>query len=412
MSDATGGQTLDFTSPSNATKIFNYLTNATKSVSTYATNPLWQVVDGPYKLTSFNSTSDDYDFAPNPAYGGPHASVMDKLDVVSYASDASEYNAVKAGAVDVGYVPTEDISGDKSLSSTYSLFGYEEYGWQGAFYNFKDTAGDFGSIISQLYVRQAIQHLVDQPGMIDAYLHAAGGGDYGSVGKYPATDYTPADVLNNQYPYSTSDAETLLKDHGWTVVPGGTDVCNKAGTASDECGAGILPGTKLAFSLDYASGITLGQEESTELASVAKSVGIEITLSVQSFSVLTSQYDDVSNPSYDSKWSINYFGGETANYYPTTFGLFNSTGSANIGGYSDSTADSLINATVSSSNPDAVSNEMSYLAKDLPVLFFPNPDWAGEAGLIAVNKAISGPSASFEEYSEYWLAPELWYLKS
>ena len=37
--------------PANMTKIFNFLTAQNKSVSTYATNPLWQVVDGPYKLT-------------------------------------------------------------------------------------------------------------------------------------------------------------------------------------------------------------------------------------------------------------------------------------------------------------------------------------------------------------------------
>ncbi len=109
---------------------------------------------------------------------------------------------------------------------------------------------------------------------------------------------------------------------------------------------------------------------------------------------------------------MNDFGGETDSTYPTTFGLFNSTGSGNIGGYSDPTTDSLINASISSTNASAVSNELSYLAKDLPVMFQPNPDWGGEGGVLAVNKAISGPPASFEEYSEYWLAPELWYFKS
>jgi peptide/nickel transport system substrate-binding protein len=410
--DAAGGKTLDFTNPANAKKIFDYLTAQSKSVSTYASNPLWQVVSGPYKLTSYNTTSNNYTFAPNTTYGGPHASPMSKLSIESFASDASEYNAIKAGAVDVGYIPTDDVTAANTLKSNYSLFGYEEYGWQGAFYNFKDTTGNFNKIISQLYVRQALQELVDQQGMIKAYLHGAGGGDYGTVGKYPATNYTPADDLTNQYPYSPTNAANLLKSHGWSVVPGGTDTCQRPGTASNECGAGIPAGTKLAFSFDYASGIALGQEESTEYASVAKSIGIELTLAVQSFSTLTGTYNDVSVPNNDSKWAFNYFGGETSNYYPTTFGLFNSTGSGNIGGYSDPTADSLINATVSSSNPNAVSNEMSYLAKDLPVLFFPNPDWAGEGGLIAINKAISGPPASFEEYAEYWLAPELWYFKS
>ena len=38
-------------------KIFNFLTAQAKSLSTYATNPLWQVVDGPYKLTAYNPTT-------------------------------------------------------------------------------------------------------------------------------------------------------------------------------------------------------------------------------------------------------------------------------------------------------------------------------------------------------------------
>jgi peptide/nickel transport system substrate-binding protein len=405
-----GGKTLDFTNPANATKIYNYLSTASKSLSTYASNPLWQTVDGPYKLTMFNSTSDDYNFAPNPKYGGPHATPESSLDVITYASDAAEYNALKAGALDVGYVPSPDVTASKSLSSTYNIFGYPGYGWQGAFYNFKDTTGDFDNIIKQLYVRQALQHLVDQQGIIKAYLHGAGGTDYGTVGQYPPTQYTPSDDLSNLYPYSPTDAANLLKSHGWSVTPGGTDSCVKPGTAANECGAGIPAGTKLAFQMLYPSGITYNQQVSTELASTAKSVGINITLSVKTFADLTTNENDVSSPSNDSKWAVNFFGGETDSTYPTTFGLFNSTGSANIGAYSDPTADSLINASVNSTNPSAVSSELSYLAKDLPVWFVPNPDWAGAPAVLAINKSVSGTPASFEDYAEYWLAPEYWYF--
>ncbi len=275
--DSTGGKTLDFTNPANATLIYNYLSKASTSLSTYASNPLWQVVDGPYKLSSLNTTSDDYTFAPNTTYGGPHAKVMSNLSIESFASDASEYNAVKAGAVDFGYVPIDDVTEAKTLTSNYSIFGYPGYGWQGAFYNFQDTTGDFNNIIKQLYVRQALQHLVDQQGIIKAYLHNAGGVGYGTVGQFPPTLYTPSDDTSNLYPYSTATAASILKAHGWSVVPGGTDACQKPGTASDECGAGIPAGTKLAWNLLYASGIQLGQEEVTDLASNAKAVGIELT---------------------------------------------------------------------------------------------------------------------------------------
>ncbi|HEX6448326.1 MAG TPA: ABC transporter substrate-binding protein [Trebonia sp.] len=405
-----GGKTLDFTNPANATKIYNYLSAQSKSLSTYGSNPLWQTVDGPYKLTSFNSTSDDYDFAPNATYGGPRASTPSSLDMITYASDAAEFNALKAGALDVGYVPSDDVVSAKSLSSSYNIFGYPGYGWQGAFYNFKDTTGDFNNIIKQLYVRQALQHLVDQQGIIKAYLHGAGGTDYGTVGQYPPTQYTPSDDLSNLYPYSPTDAANLLKSHGWSVVPGGTDSCTKPGTAANECGAGIPAGTKLTFNFLYPTGITYNQQVSTELTSAAKSVGIEMTLGTKTFADLTTNENDVSNPSNDSKWAVNFFGGETDSTYPTTFGLFNSTGSGNIGAYADPQADSLINASVNSTNPAAVGNELSYLAKDLPVWFVPNPDWAGAPGVLAINKSISGTTTSFEDYAEYWLAPEFWYF--
>ena len=70
---AAGGPTLDFTNPANAKKIWDYLNKQAMSLSTYTSNPLWQTVDGPYKLTQFNNTTGAFTMVPNPAYGGPHA---------------------------------------------------------------------------------------------------------------------------------------------------------------------------------------------------------------------------------------------------------------------------------------------------------------------------------------------------
>ena len=59
--------------------------------------------------------------------------------------------------------------------------------------------------------------------------------------------------------------------------------------------------------------------------------------------------------------------------YPTTNGIFNTDGSVQIGGYSDPKADKLINASISGSDPAAVTTELSYLARsDLPGLFQPS----------------------------------------
>ena len=62
--------------PATMTSIFKYLTAQAKSVSTYTTNPLWQIVDGPYKLSQYNTTTGAFTMVPNKTYGGPHVTPM------------------------------------------------------------------------------------------------------------------------------------------------------------------------------------------------------------------------------------------------------------------------------------------------------------------------------------------------
>src|ERR1700685_3797495 len=82
----------------------------------------------------------------------------------------------------------------------------------------------------------------------------------------PPSPYLPKDAKTNPYPFSVSAAVTLLKKNGWTVHPGGTDVCAKAGTGAGECGAGIPAGTKLAFNFAYSNAPALIGEQATDLA--------------------------------------------------------------------------------------------------------------------------------------------------
>jgi len=413
--DATGGSPITdwATNPADAKKIYDYLNAQSKSLGNYATNPLWQVVDGPYKLTSFNGTTGDYNMAPNTTYGGPHATTISPIQVTAYTTDAAEFTALKAGAMDLGYVPSDDVPEASSVSGTYSTWGFPGFGWQGAFYNFKDKTGDFDNIIGQLYVRQALAHLVDQQGIIKAYLHGAGSAGYGVVSQYPSSPFTPSNVLSDPFPYSPSTASSILKAHGWSIAPDGTDSCTSPGTGPSDCGAGIPAGTKLAWNLDYVSSVALGQEMVTNLASVARSIGIEITLKAESFNSITADDNDVATPADENQWAMSDFGGFTDSTYPTTFGLFNTTGSFDMGGFSNNTLNTLITASISSTNATAVENELSYITTQQPVMFQPNPDWDGaDAGIMAINKVMSGPPSSFSDYSQYFLTPEFWYFKS
>jgi peptide/nickel transport system substrate-binding protein len=400
------GKILDFTNPANATKIYNYLAAQSKSVGTYATNPLWQVVDGPYQLSSFNSTTEAFTMKPNAAYGGPHSAKQLSLTGVPFTSDTAEYNAVKSGSVDQGYVPLTNVPQIKSVESGgYNAFGYPDFGWEYVAYNFKDTTGDFNNIIAQLYIRQAIAHLQDENGVIHAFFNGAGGTAYGPLPVIPVSPFTPANAKTAPYPFSVSAAVALLKGHGWTVNAGGTDVCKSAGTGATQCGAGIPAGTKLQFPLVYNTSPSIIGEQVTDLASQAKKAGITINLSSDNFNHMIATDNDPSSPKTINKWAAEDFGGFTDSTYATTFGVFNTPASSNLGGYSNPQADKLINASITSPNPSAVTAEASYLTSQQPGLFQANPD------LVMVwKKTLSGPPAYFESLTQYQLNPEFWYF--
>jgi peptide/nickel transport system substrate-binding protein len=181
------GKILDFTNPGNAAAIYNFLAAQSKNISTYTTNSLWQVVDGPYKLTGYNATTGSYQLSPNPAYDGPHATPMSTVRVEGFSSETAEFDAVKAGSVDIAQLPFEDIPRLSSLKSSYYVFGAPGFGFDYISPNFKDTTGDFDKIIAQPYLRQALQHLVDQHGYIDAFMYGAGVQSYSAVPSFPVT---------------------------------------------------------------------------------------------------------------------------------------------------------------------------------------------------------------------------------
>jgi peptide/nickel transport system substrate-binding protein len=404
--DSATGPTLDFTNPANALKIFNYLTAQAKSVNTYATNPLWQTVYGPYKLTSYNATTGAFSFAPNPTYSGPHANPQSNFVGVPFTSNAAQFNAIKAGQVDVSVVPPEDAPQISTLKGIgYNYFGTPAFGDYFVAYNFLDKTGDFNNIVAQLYFRQAMQHLEDQEGQIKAYLNGDGVPGYTTISQYPPTPFYPANAKTNPYAFSVSTAESVLKANGWNVVPNGTDTCAHAGTAPGDCGAGIPAGTKLAFNLIYNT-VSPYTQMVADLASNAKQAGIQITLSGSNFNYMIQNYNDAASPANANKWAAEDFGGESFTPYPTAFGFLNTNGSGQIGNYTNPTADSLINASITSPNPQAVTNELAFFATNLPVLWQPLRDhtYAWKTSISATT-----PNA-FENLTQYTVTPEFWYV--
>ena len=207
----------------------------------------------------------------------------------------------------MGYLPLTDIKQAGTVKANgYNVFGYPDWGFTYVTYNFLDKTGHFNNIIAQLYFRQALAHLQNEPGYIKAFFGGAGGLAYGPVPSIPASPYTPANAVKNPYPFSVPTAIKMLKSHGWNVVPGGTDTCAKPGTGAGQCGAGIPAGTKLSFNLIYATSPDYLGEMVTDLASQAAKAGIQITCraatSTTSSTTTTTRYRAASRTSISGRW--------------------------------------------------------------------------------------------------------------
>jgi peptide/nickel transport system substrate-binding protein len=411
--DKAGGPHLNYTVPANAKLIYNYLAKLGASVATFGTNPLWKIADGPFILKTFNATNSSWTATPNPDFGGSPKPAISELEGETFTSQTAMLNALKSGAVDISSQIDDNLIGQAPAlrSAGYSVFGYPDLGFTYAAFNFKDATGHFNSIIAQLYVRQALAHLVDEPGYISGIFKGAAGAAYGPVPAVPPTAFTPSDSVHPPYPYNPAAAVSLLKSHGWDVVPGGQTTCAKPGSGAGECGAGIPKGTPFKFTWAYISPSTQFFESliSEAFASEAKAaVGINVTLlPPKSFNFLFGNYNDA-NPAgakYTNDWGVEFFGGFTDDFWPTTNSIFNIGGSYNQGGYDDATANSLIHNSVYGSSTTAVTDEASYLTQQVPALFMPNPDL-----VYAVSTKVGGSAQSFTDLTQYATFPQFWYV--
>jgi peptide/nickel transport system substrate-binding protein len=387
--------------------------NATNnSLSTYATNPLWKIVDGPWSLKTFNADG-NLSFVPNPDYSGPVKPTLKLFTEIPYTSDNAEFDALVAGNISVGFLPTQDITKgapapgkigpNNPRLSNFTLAPLYTWGITYFPMNFNSQAngGVAGKIFSQLYYRQAFQDLVDQPLFIQKVFKGYANPTYGPVPVVPANPFSSTFEKSNPYPYNPTKAKKLLSSNGWSVKPGGTDTCIKAGTAKGDCGAGIPAGTALSFQLPYATGTQSLTEEMTAEQSAWSSAGIHITLVPQTFDTVIGNAV-ACTPSPSCTWTYEQWGGGwifAPDTYPTGETLFGKGSTANYGSYFSAENETLISATISSGA--SLTKWENYLAKQLPVVFEPNP----ASSLTEINKKLKGVTPQ----NVYWdLNPENW----
>jgi peptide/nickel transport system substrate-binding protein len=396
------------TTVSDCAKVYAYLDSQSKELSGWAGSKIWSVVDGPWKLESFNADGHST-FAPNEHYSGSPKPRLDKFEEVPFTTETAEYNVLRAGhSLDVGYMPTADApqkpAGQRVGRNPVPGFYLDPwYSWSINYFplNYQTTTGN-GPVIRQQYFRQALQYLMNQRAVIDGPLRGYGNYTVGPVGTYPETSYlSPKGKEGDPFPFNVAKAKELLASHGWTVVPNGSTTCSDAA----KCGPGIHHGQTLDFTLPYATGIDWISAEMTQLQSNASVVGIKFNLAPKPFNQVTAQAGGNCVVAHTScNWDMGNWGGGwtfVPDYYPSGETLFYSGSGANSGGFTDAENDKMINDTLTSPSVSSLYSWQDYLAPKVPVIWQPD----GVYQLTEVNNSLRGV---VPQSSTLNLTPEDW----
>jgi peptide/nickel transport system substrate-binding protein len=400
------------TVPADCAAVYSYLNDQSKDMSTYATSPLWGVVDGPWKLTAF-SPDGHLTMVPNKLYSGPVKPRLSEFKEVPFTTDAAEYDVLRSPAsstkVDVGYIPTQDLP-SKPLSAAVGrnpLPGYylaPQITWGVSFYtmNEQSTNADHAAIFKQLYFRQAMAYLMDQPADLSGPLRGYGVTQNGPVGSFPMTSWlSPQGKKGVTFPYNPAKAKALLTSHGWHVAPNGVSTC----TNPSLCGPGITKGSGLDFTFLYASGTAWISQEALQLQSSGALVGIKLNLSSQPFDDVVSDAGNCVVAHLPCNWDMADWGlgwSFAPDYYPTGETLFLCGAIANSSGYCSPTNDAMIQKTLTTNNLSDMYSWQNYMATQLPVEWQPNAPYL-------ISEITNNLKGVAPQTSTLNLNPEDWY---
>jgi peptide/nickel transport system substrate-binding protein len=383
--------------PAGAVAVYNFLNAQSKDQSMWATNPLWKVVDGAWTLSSYTAQG-QATFVPNKAYTGPDRPHISELVELPFTSDVAELDALRSGSIDYGWLPPEDLKQE----SFFTSLGYTVAPWANwaSYYfvlNFTDTK--IAPILDQLYVRQAMQSLIDQPAWIKDFYGGAASPTYGPAPITPPSTFVTPMEKANPYPFNPAHAAQLLTSHGWKVVPNGTTTC----TNPSLCGKGITAGEGITLSVYTISGQLAQEEEVQSLQSELSELGIKTSLNVEPidtyYSTIVACKAGASCP-----WDIAANGwGFWPSPYPDP-SIFLGTGSeGNNGGYSSAALDSLFQQSKHSSTLSAYYQAEDFAVTQLPVLWDPTPP----NQISVISQKLHGV---LPQNPTVGIAPQLWWL--
>ncbi|GAA3672972.1 ABC transporter substrate-binding protein [Nonomuraea antimicrobica] len=372
---------------------FEELTAASKDPKSYATNPLWKTNSGPWKLESY-VPSGEVVLAKQDTYSGPDKPKLNKIVLRPFTGDDAEFNVLRAGQIDYGYIPPANLSQKSYLESKgYTISPW--YGWSITYLQLNFNNPKTGTLFKQPYLRQALQMLIDQPTISKVIWSDMAAPTCGPVPAKPGTPGGQGCV----YPFDPAKAQQLLESHGWKVTPDGQTTCADPAL----CGEGIAKDTPLSFTVTSQSGFSATTKMFAEIKSAMAKVGAQLTIKEVPDSVAVTPACKPEDAKCD--WDMSFFGSQGSWYYPAFASgerLFQTDAPVNLGSYSSPEADQLIEKAQFSDDAGALQEYNDFLAKDLPVLWMPNPVYqvsAYKSGLQGVDPQDPMNLMYFQDWS-------------
>ncbi len=351
-----------------------------QSVANSPTNPVYDVVDGPFKFSGM-VPNQYWAFVANPTYGaGPKATIRKLVFQYETSPDAA-FAALKGGTVNVGFLPFSMYSTRSQLSGD-TLVPLYTFGYNYLQPDEMKNAAQVKAAFSNLYVRQALQMGINQPGIIRAFYDGFGVPENGPVPSKPRTSFYDA-KLPTLYPFNPAAGKKLLQAHGWRLVNG---VMTKDGVA-------------LKFTFLYASGSNTDDAIAQYLKSTWAQEGIQVTLEQQQANTIFTY--NTSNP---GKWAMVWWGSGwtyVPDFYPTGGELFASGAVNDSMGYDNAKMNALIKETYLPGTASQLTSRMDayllYADQQLPVLWMPYFPY-----LVEHANNIHGVIASFNSIMDLW----------
>ncbi|WP_329349076.1 peptide ABC transporter substrate-binding protein [Streptomyces sp. NBC_01261] len=385
-----------------AKKDWTYLNNAAKNIGGYATNALWKTVSGPYAVKSF-STAGKVVLTANSKYDGGEKAGIPTVNLLPFTTADAEKNALRSGSVDYGYIEATDLD----QKASFTAQGYTVKPWSGWAitympYNFNNPS--MGAVFKQLYARQAVQKSIDQSALAKVIFNGTAVPGYGPIPQAQSSSFLSDTQRGDPYPFSTSAAKSLLSGHGWSEQ-GGVMTCTSPGTDASQCGEGVSKGTKFQMQVLSQSGSTVTDNMMSAIQSSLAKTGIKFSIKTAPVNSVLSQTPQCTASQSICKWQLSFFGTAGSWYFPafpTGDSLFQSKGGANFGNYSNADVDKLISASTTSSSTQEIQDYSAALAKDLPVIWLPEPDYQ----ISVVRNGLGGfsqdPLANFHPAQWKW----------